>query len=317
VASRQSDTSAPAPTLESNGWIGPAIGDVIEARPGDRGLNALVTSTATRLGLSERSLLVQGLLYLPRLCGPDWRVGRSEASRELDRIGRRISERVAPYRHWLVPTDPAPRSPTELYFDRASEAETRIVLERFHYLASFRADARGHALRGLGGRIVALATLSAMDLPMISRACSGLVSPHEVLILSRVFAFDWAPRNTISYLLGDLVAMCRRERPDIRLLLTYLNPNLGFNGTSYRASNWRQVGEESGTRYSYVDESYVTDRELARRYGTADPQELGKLLGSRYSVTEVPLEPLRLYGYVMDPALGAAIGDRQFRSERQ
>jgi hypothetical protein len=45
-----------------------------------------------------------------------------------------------------------------------------------------------------------------------------------------------------------------------RLLLTYRNPNVGFTGASYRAGNWILWARERGTRYSYLDRQYITDR---------------------------------------------------------
>jgi hypothetical protein len=69
--------------------------------------------------------------------------------------------------------------------------------------------------------------------------------------------------------------------PTPRLLLTYLDPNVGFTGGIYQADNWTLLGWERKKRYLYLDGEYITDREAIRRYGTADFAALTVRLGSR------------------------------------
>jgi hypothetical protein len=84
------------------------------------------------------------------------------------------------------------------------------------------------------------------------------------------------------------------------MLLTYLDPNLGFRGTVYRATNWVLFGREKKTRYLYLDDNYVTDRRMIKEYGTADLLKLRPLLGSRITSSHEPLRPLELYIYFLD-----------------
>ena len=56
-------------------------------------------------------------------------------------------------------------------------------------------------------------------------------------MISRVFAFDWAPRKLISDLLARTERSHLAVHEDVRILLTYLNPSMGFTGASYRAAN--------------------------------------------------------------------------------
>jgi hypothetical protein len=126
-------------------------------------------------------------------------------------------------------------------------------------------------------------------------------------VLSRVFAFDWVPSNTISFLLRRLVGRVRHANENVRVLLTYVNPNLGFTGASYRGSNWSKVAVETGTRYAYLDGDYVTDRELGRIFGTTDEGRLRARLGERLSYSRMPLQPLSIYAYAVDRHVGARL----------
>ena len=140
-------------------------------------------------------------------------------------------------------------------------AEAAPVVEQFHYLRSAR---RGSAIVAARheGRIAALCSLSSLDLPHIAERLP-LDDPAEAAVVSRVFAFDWAPRNVISYLLARAEAIWTADAPSLRMLVTYLNPNMGFTGASYRAANWVPLGTEAGTRYAYLDGRYITDRHVA------------------------------------------------------
>src|SRR5207245_11774724 len=132
---------------------------------------------------------------------------------------------------------------------------------------------------------VALAAFSPFDLSHVS----GLLPTTEarVMVLSRVFVFDWAPRNCVSYLLAKARSWIEEEVPSTAMLLTYVNPNVGFTGASYRASGWVSFAEEEPTVYAYVDGLYTTERALVQRFGTSQPAELSALLGARFETSRM------------------------------
>jgi hypothetical protein len=233
-------------------------------------------------------LRLQVLLHLPRIADQYGQVPTDAARSETIRVAR------------LVPPDSEWASPDESsaggWRVRAvDEGGARPILERFHYLRSFRENSRHFGLYGDdSGRPVALASTSANDVKLLGGIAlrNGVAVPQS-RVVSRVFGFPAAPHNAISMLLGQVGRFERRN--GIRMLLTYVNPNLGFNGGSYRASNWTLAGEEPGTAYDYVDRSYVTGRALHHRYGTTDASRLGQILGSRYKRSNMPLLPLWVF----------------------
>jgi hypothetical protein len=106
-------------------------------------------------------------------------------------------------------------------------------------------------------------------------------------------------------MMGHMYRHLRLIYPNVQLLLTYINPNLAFMGSSLKAANWVLFGYEQGTRYAYIDKEYTTDRELVRYHRTADPSQLQSMLGDRFEVTRVRLDPLQLYAYFLDKELYA------------
>jgi hypothetical protein len=170
----------------------------------------------------------------------------------------------------------------------------QIIFDRYHYLLSHRQDSLSLGLRANSTLKwpFAIACLSPFDLENLSSGLPNLQQREAVLVLSRVFAFPWAPRNSISYLLKQVRSYIRYAFPLVTRLVTYVNPSLGFRGTSYRADNWSQVGREVDTRYLYVDGNYRTDRSLAIEYGTASIPVLRSRLGERLQISRYALKPL-------------------------
>ena len=108
-------------------------------------------------------------------------------------------------------------------FGEVTDSQAKVVLENFHYLRSYRYESQHFGLlwedQGQS-RLMAMATLSPFDLSHLEPLIVGKAEPSEVTVLSRVFAFDWAPRNTISYLLSRLIHQI--DDPNVELAHPYL-----------------------------------------------------------------------------------------------
>jgi hypothetical protein len=245
---------------------------------------------------TKRDMVVQALLHLPRVAAPDGTVELSVAMEEITRIRDRRSHELVPFAS-MAQRPERPLALHELSIGKLDPQQARPVMEHFHYLRSARDDSL--TIGALyAQRVVALCSVSPLDLPWIAAALP--IAPENVAVLSRVFAFDWAPRNTISYLLSQVEHRIRRLDSDTKVLITYLNPNLGFSGASYRAANWLPLGEEGGTRYAYLDGEYITDRRLRMR----PPRER-----SRAEYSRMALEPLRLLCRPIDKHLQRSYPD--------
>jgi hypothetical protein len=124
-------------------------------------------------------------------------------------------------------------------------------------------------------------------------AAQHSIHPERSRVLSRVFAFPRTPPNALSTLLSRVAK--QQKLLGVELLLTYVNPNVGFTGVSYRASNWTPMGSERVEAYYYVDERYITNRELDTKFGSHDPASLSRLLGPRFAISVIPLSPLLVF----------------------
>lgn len=242
----------------------------------------LIRETAAEELPTRRDLLLQALLHLPRIAGADGAVSLRAARSEIERQRELRASELAPLAS-LAKVPSSPPSLSELAIEVVEPDLAETVLGNFHYLRSYRSDSVSVGAFHRD-RLVALCAVAPLDIPELASQLT-ITSLDEAAVVTRVFAFDWAPRNVISYLLARIGRSSGLAND--RLLVTYLNPNLGFTGASLKAANWQQIGTEVGTRYAYLDGRYITDRRLA---------ELESAGIARVEYSRMWLRPLLVYG---------------------
>lgn len=268
-------------------------------------LSDQIQMVAARYGIDAFDLRLRLGLHLPRL----WEEGVFGIERFEQSEAVRLAEAMASVRRDLAGLCQQPSNrllPTRLQFARLNlEQVSQLavpILSHLHYLNSFRSSSEHFGLFD-ESRLVALATLSPFDLPhilgAIKTSAPNSLEPSQVRVLSRVYVFRWAPRNAISRLLGLLRAFLRAHAPKVELLVTYVNPNLGFSGASYRASGCRIVVREETVGMAYLDCNYVTHRRLVELTGQARREDQLRVLKGRLIISRFPMQPLDVYGYAV------------------
>lgn len=262
--------------------------------PTDVGLLACVESIALKAKRPFRPLKLQALLQLPQLADSSGIVGRVAAASLIEDLACELPAESC----WRAQTS-AVVSPRDLQFVEVASDEATRITRTFHYLRSPRIGGRAYGLSTPSGVIIALAVSSVLDVEGILTLLKEARRPIRPRIVSRLFVFEDAPKNSISYLLAR--ASAHERRFGTTDLVTYVNPNMGFTGVSYRASGWTLLGDEPGTRYKYVDGRYITDRELSATFGTSEDGALHRMLGSRFGATSMRLSPLLIFRTEIGP----------------
>src|SRR5437660_2531916 len=192
-------------------------------------------------GIESNLLLRRTLLQLPKF-SQSQQDDSSIVFGEIERIASRI--RASREKATISPqTNQRLSKQTSLKWKDVPENIAKVIHEDYHYLGFHR---RNSTYKGLysnegepdGTFPSSLVTVSPFDLYHLTPRLPAGVRPENVLVVSRIYSFDWAPRNSTSFLLSSLTEWLRKNRPSVRMLMTYLNPNVGFNGASLRASNW-------------------------------------------------------------------------------
>lgn len=245
-----------------------------DCRRPDSLFSDLVRDAALVNGLEPRALTVRTLLHLPRVARFNGTVGRRQIEMELRRSAAGLRTDQAKIRS-LVPTNKFPLQ--DLRFVEYDAREAAAIFSHLHYLRSARAGSRNFALVDpVNGLPVSLCSVSPLEWVRVGRQLQTQfgVPRERVWDVSRVYSFDVAPSNAISFLLAKVRNVFRTEVRDVDLLTTAVDPNLGFVGSSYRAANWHRWMSIQARPYLYVDRLYASPRQLRQRFGTANLSEL-------------------------------------------
>ena len=262
---------------------------MIQIAPQAHALLRQVESVALELQRPISALHLQALLQLPRIADLNGLVPEND----VEWLLKELAAELPLASEWFV-SGVFDDSPKRLRFHEVPIEQAREIMSRFHYLRSPRLDGRYYGLSSSEGRLVAICVSSPLDVAHLNNLLrvEGRVT-QNARVLSRVFAFDGAPRNTISHLMSRTAHMERKM--GVTDWMSYVNPNMGFNGVSYLASGWHLLGEQPGTTYRYLDNRYITDRELAIKVGSYDDDTYSRLLGERFAKNKMRLEPLLVF----------------------
>ena len=255
----------------------------------------LVKESAFQVGVQPRALAVRALLHLPRVATPTGWITKRQLRAELRLNAERLrsDERAA---RSYVPFEKFQLH--DLIFQEIDSARALPVLASLHYLRSVRPGSRHFALVDpTQGLPVSLCSMSPLEWKCVGRHLSTqfAISPERVWDVSRVYSVDLAPPNVISFLLSRVRESLRRNRLPVDLLVTAVDPNLGFTGSSYRASNWQQWMTVQARPYIYENGRYVSPRQLRDRFGTSNIRELQANFPGKFQQSSVQLMDSMIY----------------------
>jgi hypothetical protein len=256
---------------------------------------AMVMMTARRVGVEPRALAVRALLHLPRVASYKGWVTRWHVQRELRISAARLRGDIRVARSHL-PVDKF--SLGELAFEVIEPSRAVPVLTSLHYLRSARPNSLYFALVDPIQRLpVSLCSVSPLEWKCVGSQLwtRFAIRPKRVWDVTRVYSDDTAPANVISSLLSRVRAYFRRNVPSADLLVTAVDPNLGFTGGSYRAANWQQWMSVQARPYLYEYGRYVTPRQLRERFGTSSLVQLQAKYPGRFQSSRVRLLDSLIY----------------------
>jgi hypothetical protein len=235
------------------------------------------------LPLEARDLERLLLLHLPRFAADDIRLPstiRNEATRLLADVLLRRRD----YDNWTKYPKIAEFVKGDVGVSECCDQTAQVIYERFHYIGGCRQGIIHLGLFYKSRPEIPMAVMTVSEMDIAHLRDSIRLRPFRPLIVSRSFAFDWAPRNSLSFLTAQVRRWLRRNRPEVDILLTYVNPNIGFRGTSYAASGWWEFGNKD------IIYRYFKDRYLSYRMSSGlTPEERHQT-----TTSQVQLVPLRI-----------------------
>lgn len=163
-------------------------------------------------------------------------------------------------------------------FDAEWRARCRVVPCSVRDVDEF---LRRHYLKKRPG-VVVLAMMMLEDCFAVGTIVYALPPPETALRykgltweMARLFIADAIPANGESWLISQSVKYIKKNRKDVKFLVTYADPSQGHSGTIYRASNWTPDGrtDEGRTTPRFDLRDRVTGHVYHRRSHVPDGAE--------------------------------------------
>ena len=260
-----------------------------DCRAHDSEFGQLVRRFAEHEEVEPRALAVRTLLHLPRVAGRKGLISRRQIDAELRRsvtdllVDQAKVQRLIPAGSFRL---------DQLKFVAFDNDDASEIFTHLHYLRSARPGSLNYALVDpFYGLPISICSVSPLEWRRVGRQITKQfgVPMDAVWDISRVYSFDVAPANAISYLLARVRNDIRKRVPAARLLSTAVDPNLGFTGSSYLAANWHRWMTIKARPYLYFDKGYISPRQLRARFQTTNVNDLSALHGKRFEQSRTEL----------------------------
>ena len=114
------------------------------------------------------------------------------------------------------------------------------------------------------------------------------LNTHEVLELTRLFIHDGYGKNIESYSIGKSIKWLKKNATQIKMLLSYADPERGHLGGIYKATNWLYQGcGEMKLMPNYSlgftpDGPWMHSRTVGMKYGSTNEAHLKKVVGRTF-----------------------------------
>lgn len=115
----------------------------------------------------------------------------------------------------------------------------------------------------------------------------------KALELTRLCLVDWLPRNTASFFLSKVIKQLKKDATDIEFLVSFADPNVGHDGTVYKACNWQYTGQcKKDYQYRLKDATVVHKSKFRCKNGKTE-----KELVLEAGAIKIPIQGKHRYVY--------------------
>ena len=113
------------------------------------------------------------------------------------------------------------------------------------------------------------------------QSISDEIKRTEVLELTRLFIHDGYGSNIESWFISQSFNWLRKNKSEIKALISYASPVEGHSGTIYQATNWIYQGNNNRWNDGWIfkfeeDGRWIHGRTIFPYYKTNDPKEIQK-----------------------------------------
>lgn len=155
--------------------------------------------------------------------------------------------------------------------------KAKEVIEKHHYSKSFHWPMGKYNLGlHLNEKLVGVITIGYPAGRNVRNSISSLIKDSHVFELTRMWVNDKEARNTESFFIGKMFKWLR-ENTEVKVLISYSDPNYNHLGFIYQATNWLYQGSPEYAYQHYVFGKWLHPRSCMEKYYTTRSRELKKI----------------------------------------
>ena len=122
---------------------------------------------------------------------------------------------------------------------------------------------------------------------LTGQSISDEIKRTEVLELTRLFIHDGYGSNIESWFISQSFNWLRKNKSEIKALISYASPVEGHSGTIYQATNWIYQGNNNRWNDGWIfkfeeDGRWIHGRTIFPYYKTNDPYEIQKQVNKTF-----------------------------------
>ena len=133
---------------------------------------------------------------------------------------------------------------------------------------------------------------------LTGQSISDEIKRTEVLELTRLFIYDGYGNNIESWFISQSMNWLRKNKPQIRALVSYADPKEGHPGTIYQATNWIYQGIIGKHTWSFKfneNDRWKHGRTIFPYYGTNDIEKIQRQVKEPFWVRKEPRKHRYIY----------------------
>ena len=127
---------------------------------------------------------------------------------------------------------------------------------------------------------------------------SELIDRTEVFELTRLFIHDGYGSNIESWFISQSMNWLRKNRPEIKALVSYADPKQNHPGTIYQATNWMYQGIIGKHTWSFKfneNDRWKHGRTIFPYYGTNDVEKIQRQVKEPFWIRKEPRKHRYIY----------------------
>jgi len=158
-------------------------------------------------------------------------------------------------------------------------AEAKDICKNKHYLHRVPSIVAHYGLYK-DELLLGVITFGVPPSPYLMKIC-GEEYKGAVLELNRLWCYDISPRNSESFLISQGIKLLKRDKPNIKILVSFADAREDHLGYIYQASNWFFTGWSiPGGGSIVINGKEFHPKNLNNKYNTSDLNKLKVILNT-------------------------------------